>query len=41
LYVNVFVVVGDPLRRAKSGDELRFVEGGFLEVRRYPAELAG
>jgi hypothetical protein len=41
LYVNVFVVVGDPLRRAKSGDELRFVEGGFLEVMRYPAELAG
>ena len=41
LYVNVFLVTGDPLGQAKSGDELRIVEGGFLEVMRYPAELAG
>jgi hypothetical protein len=41
LYVNVVVVTGDPFGKAHPGHALNILDGGFLEVVRYPAELAG
>jgi hypothetical protein len=41
LYANVVVTTGDPLRRAAPGHALSVLDGGFLEVVRYPAELEG
>jgi hypothetical protein len=40
LYVNVMVTSGDPLHKARPGDAMKIVAGGFLAVTRYPAKLA-
>ena len=41
LYVNVMVTDGDPEQQAQPGDALAIDPGGFLEVTRFPARLAG
>lgn len=43
LYVNVVADSGDPLKegRSRPGDKLRVLDGGGVEIVRYPAELKG
>jgi hypothetical protein len=41
LFVNVVAVSSDPFGGARPGDALRVLEGGVLEVTRYPASARG
>jgi hypothetical protein len=41
LYVNAVVIVGDPLDKAAPGDTLSIIDGGMIEVVRFPAAAAG
>ena len=38
VYVNLIAVSGDPFRKGRPGDELRVLDEGFLEARRYSAD---
>ena len=41
MFINTVLETGDPRQVARSGDQLRILDGGFQRVTRYGPELDG